>query len=88
MPHHRAQQPLQRGERQRRLRFDAPCPQYLHAIRDFRSSTVHQVGQQRRLPDTRLSPDHQRTTPAAAGLGQQHQQAFLFTFPTVQHPAA
>ena len=83
MPHHRAQQPLQRGERQRRLRLDALGPQYLHARRDIRSSAVHQVGQQRRLPDTRLPADHQRTTPGAAGLVQQHQEAFLFPFPTV-----
>ena len=46
-------------------------------------SAVHQVGQQRRLPDPRLPADHQRTTPGAAGLAQQHQEALLFPFPTV-----
>ena len=83
MPHHRAQQPLQRGERQRRLRLDALGPQDLHARPDIRSSALHQVGQQRRLPDTRLPADHQRATPGAAGLGQQHQEAFPFPIPTV-----
>ena len=37
VPHHRAQQPLQRGERQRRLRLDALGPQHLHARLDIRS---------------------------------------------------
>ena len=37
----------------------------------IRSGAVHQVGQQRRLADTRLPADHQRTTPGAAGVVQQ-----------------
>jgi hypothetical protein len=83
VPHHRAQQPLQRGERQRRLRLDAPSLEYLHAGLDIRSSAVRQDGQQRRLSDARLPADHQRTTPGAAGLVQQRQEAFLFPFSTV-----
>ena len=83
VPDDRAQQPLQRGERQWEFRFDALGPQDLHAGLAIRSSPVHQVGQQRRLPDTRLPADHQRTTPGAASLGQQHQQAFLLPFSTV-----
>ena len=83
VPDHWAQQPLQRGERQWRFRLNALGPQDLHAGLAIRPSAVHQVGQQRRLPDTRLPADHQRTTPGAAGLGQQHQQAFLLPFPTV-----
>jgi hypothetical protein len=46
-------------------------------------SAVHHVGQQRRLPDLRLPADHQRTTPGAAGVVEQHQEALLFPFPTV-----
>jgi hypothetical protein len=85
MPHHRAEQSLQRGERQRRLRLrlDAPGPQHLNARLDLRSGALNQVGQQRRLPDTRLPADHQRTAPRAAGLVQQPDEAFLFPFPAV-----
>jgi len=49
---------------------------------------THQVGQQRRLPDTGLPPNNQHPAPTAASVAQQHQETFPFANPTMQHPGS
>ena len=67
----RAQQPVQGGERQRRLGFDSLDAEHLHVVAGGRN----QVFEQRGLPDTRFAVQQQHSGPATAGLVQERGEA-------------
>ncbi len=76
----RSQQAVQRGERQRRLRLDTLRPQQPHALGRSR-----RLGQQRRLPHPRLTPQHQRPAPRGPGPVDERGDGRQLGVATVQH---